>query len=471
MHAAAADAYNTPSAALNAIMSYSQHSSGRAPSNTIGVINAIGSSSNSSRDAGKSNNSSNSSNPSFSATRPTPAAAASTATGAALPTLNAAANTIAATSTTVVAPSLSAQLQTFPASRHHRLTISSRYFASQTSRDLSAVHRKAVRDVAWSCNGAKLATGGADQIIGIWSIDSRRNTAQCEQQLTGHHDSIDQLTWSPLHADVVASASSDKSCRIWDIRSGRCSHSIVTPGENINISWSTDCVWIAVANKKNQLSLIDCKSWRIVVTVSFAFEISEIAFVKNNSSLLLITTGRGTLEIYRITSTPAAATASTTAATTVSSSSNSNLTLVDLKLATSVEGHTGPVYCVDVDPKHRYIATGASDAMVCIWDVASLSCIRTISRLESPIRTVSFSFDGLFLASASEDHRIDIADVDSGDLIHSVATTAEMNSMCWSPRHHLLAFATETDRDAKNSGNVTVFGLGAAAAPAANITI
>ena len=38
-------------------------------------------------------------------------------------------------------------------------------------------------------------------------------------------------------------------------------------------------------------------------------------------------------------------------------------------------------------------------------------------RLEWPVRAVSFSYDGKLLASASEDLFIDIADVETGELL------------------------------------------------------
>ena len=42
-----------------------------------------------------------------------------------------------------------------------------------------------------------------------------------------------------------------------------------------------------------------------------------------------------------------------------------------------------------------------------------------VSRLEWPVRTISFSHDGRMLASASEDLVIDIAEVESGNLFNS----------------------------------------------------
>lgn len=47
----------------------------------------------------------------------------------------------------------------------------------------------------------------------------------------GHTDTVDQLTWHPIHPDRLATASSDKTVRLWDARSNKCSSVIPTKGK------------------------------------------------------------------------------------------------------------------------------------------------------------------------------------------------------------------------------------------------
>lgn len=49
------------------------------------------------------------------------------------------------------------------------------------------------------------------------------------------------------------------------------------------------------------------------------------------------------------------------------------------------------------------------------WGDRSLSALPSCCRLDWPVRTLSFSHDGKMLASASEDHFIDIAEVETGN--------------------------------------------------------
>lgn len=60
----------------------------------------------------------------------------------------------------------------------------------------------------------------------------------------------------------------------------------------------------------------------------------------------------------------------------------------------------------------RYFAVGSADALVSLWDLNEMVSLRTFGNLECPIRTLSFSYDGQFIASASEDLVIDIVNID-----------------------------------------------------------
>ena len=101
-----------------------------------------------------------------------------------------------------------------------------------------------------------------------------------------------------------------------------------------------------------------------------------------------------------------------------------------------------------------------SDALVSLWSLQELACVRTFGRLEWPVRTLSFSHDSAFLASGSEDPQVDIADVQTSKQVHAIQCSAPMNTVSWHPSRHLLAFAgDDKDKMGRDEGSLRIFGF------------
>ncbi|OZJ06344.1 hypothetical protein BZG36_00714 [Bifiguratus adelaidae] len=315
-------------------------------------------------------------------------------------------------------------------------------------------HAKKVHTVSWNSDGRRLASGSVDKMVRIWTPEKGTDVRN-SIRLEGHTDSVDQVKWDPTHIDRLATASCDKTVRIWDQRTGKCTATIETNGENINICWSPDGSHIAVGNKAcdtfnhyvqfscnfscqdDQLSFIDTRTYTIENTIKYDVEVNEIAWSKTGDHFFL-STGHGNVRV---------------------------LDYPSMKLVRTLRAHTASCYCLDRDPKGRYLATGSADALMTLWDLRDWTCIRTFGELDYPVRTISFSYDGEFLASASEDLSIEISHVDSGKSVHKIACHASMNVVAWHPSKYLLAYAGDEEaRDPKtkrmeHAGNIRIFGF------------
>jgi len=297
-------------------------------------------------------------------------------------------------------------------------------------------HAKKVHTLAWSCSGVKLASGSVDKTVRVWSVDETGRATDTE--LKGHTDSVDQLRWDPLQPELLGTASGDKTVRIWDARSGKCAHAIETRGENINIRWSPDGQHLAVGDKDDNISFIEMRKFKPLKTIKFATEVNEMAW-ERSGRVFFLTTGPGTVELFRYPD---------------------MLTEKDLTPLRTLQAHTANCYCIEFDPKGEHFAVGGADAVVSIWSVAELVCLRTCTRLEWPVRTLSFSHDSAYLASGSEDTLIDIASVSSGEQAHSIPSNAPMNSVAFHPSKLLLAYAgDDKDRNGRDEGSLKIFGF------------
>jgi len=237
---------------------------------------------------------------------------------------------------------------------------------------------------------------------------------------------------------VLGTASGDKTVRVWDARTGKCVHAIETRGENINIRWSPNGQHIAVGDKDDNISVVEMRKVKLLKSMKLGQEVNEMAWEKSGR-LFFLTTGTGTVEIFRY-------------ADMLSEGSTES--------AHTLTAHTANCYCIEFDPKGEHFAVGGADALVSIWDVKELVCVRCCSRLEWPVRTLSFSHDCNYLASGSEDPLIDVASVATGEQAHAIPSKEPMNSVAWHPTKLLLAYAgDDKDRTGRDEGSLRVFGF------------
>lgn len=79
---------------------------------------------------------------------------------------------------------------------------------------------------------------------------------------------MDQLRWDPSNPERLVTASTDSTVRFWDIRQGKPTHVIPTPGQNINLAVSPTGKTVVVGNKKDVVTFIDMDSAKIMTEMA-----------------------------------------------------------------------------------------------------------------------------------------------------------------------------------------------------------
>uniref|UniRef100_G3PVE8 Anaphase-promoting complex subunit 4-like WD40 domain-containing protein n=1 Tax=Gasterosteus aculeatus aculeatus TaxID=481459 RepID=G3PVE8_GASAC len=360
--------------------------------------------------------------------------------------------------------------------------------SNNKSREFPA-HTAKVHSVAWSCDGRRLASGSFDKTASVFVLEKDRLVK--ENNYRGHSDSVDQLCWHPTNPDLFVTASGDKTIRIWDVRTTKCIATVNTKGENINICWSPDGQTIAVGNKDDVVTFIDAKTHRSRAEEQFKFEVNEISW-NNDNDMFFLTNGNGCINVLRDLLPPFRSRTAESGDLVecfalseeeqavyhmqsgevrgrdvgldqVLDVSWTPYSYPELKPIQSINAHPSNCICIKFDPTGKYFATGSADALVSLWNVEELVCVRCFSRLDWPVRTLSFSHDGKMLASASEDHFIDIAEVETGEKLWEVQCDSPTFTVAWHPKRPLLAYACD-DKEGKydnnrEAGTVKLFGL------------
>jgi WD40 repeat protein len=93
--------------------------------------------------------------------------------------------------------------------------------------------------VAWNSDGTHLANGCFDGRIQVWEL-LETQPATCVQTLSGHMHRVLGLAIAPDGAQL-ASASWDRTVKLWDVASGRCLHTLERLTDHVFIvAWSPD---------------------------------------------------------------------------------------------------------------------------------------------------------------------------------------------------------------------------------------
>ncbi len=138
-------------------------------------------------------------------------------------------------------------------------------------------HRGYLATSALSPDGKKLATGGMDGIIRVWDAE----TGEFQRALVGHNSYVYGLAWSPDGATLASAGAFDGTARLWDATTGMTLRILAKghKGYTHHVAWSRDGKWLVVAGGSSGfLTLWDVTKPDPVKTSETGNPINGIAF-------------------------------------------------------------------------------------------------------------------------------------------------------------------------------------------------
>ena len=80
----------------------------------------------------------------------------------------------------------------------------------------------------------------------------------------------------------------------------------------------------------------------------------------------------------------------------------------------SPEGHEGSVNAVAVTPDSKCIVSGSRDKTICVWDLDTGACLKTLEGHADGVNAVAVTSDGKRIVSGSDDNTIRVWNLDTG---------------------------------------------------------
>ena len=238
-----------------------------------------------------------------------------------------------------------------------------------------SAHDDAISQVKYSPDGKLIATASWDKTIKLWDVETGKLIAT----LTGHTDSINSIAFSHDSQSLI-SGSEDKTVKVWNItEKPKLIKTLTKHTDSVKaVTVSPDGNFIASGGYDNQIKIWTMAGELLQTIKAHNLAITSLAFTPNGNTL-------------------------------VSGSWDNSIKLWSLKdagtsseLLHTLTGHQDGVTTIGLNSDGTLLASGSGDRNIKLWHMQTGELIKTLRGHTSQINTMTFSNDNQSIISAEE---------------------------------------------------------------------
>ena len=317
-------------------------------------------------------------------------------------------------------------------------------------------HGKLIHSVAFSHDGKRLASASDDRTVKIWDAA----TGQLIRTLPGHTNDINGVAYSP-NGRWLASAGHDQTVKLWDAATGQLIRTL--PGHTyrvVGVAFSPHDRCLASASWDRTVKVWDAATGQELRTfpghkdrlrgVAYSPDGRHLASASDDKTVKVwdVSTGQELRTLPGHTDSVRGVAYSPDGRCIASASWDKTVRIWDAtsgqELLPSLNGHTRPVVGVAYSPDGR-LASASWDGTVKVWDAVTRQPLLSLKGHTNEVYGVAFSPDGRRLASASADQTVKVWDAAPGQqAVMVVRQYGASRAVAFSPDGKWLAWGGES---------------------------
>ena len=273
-------------------------------------------------------------------------------------------------------------------------------------------HTDSISRIVFSPDGMTLASASGDRTIRLWDVA----TGTRQHTLSGHESWISSIAFSH-NGLALASADSDGKIRLWDVTIGQYRVTLEGHSSSVrSVAFSPDGKTLASASSDRTIRLWNATTGQYRVTLEgHSEDINSVAFSPDGKTLVSGSSDR-TIRLWNATT----------------GFHKQTLT-----------GHTRSIYDISFIRDGKTLVSKSDDGTIRLWDTATGQPKETFSVSNfSDLRNVSINSDGTMLAGISSNSRISLLDIATEtEVVSLMEHTPEIYRVTFSPDGKILASA------------------------------